>query len=243
MQRGGHPNFYAEFPAMKAPANPDKAERTVLFHRRHARRQRGKAIGHMLPAFILLGSIWEVFTGAKPLTGLTVLEFGIGAAYLVLMVRELLLLRRHPHHQEPVAWLEIAAAGILALEGYHIWHRHHEADLARGTQSFHALPYVYWVLAGVYLWLAFGLKHLIARRHLHLHGSGFSGRTTLLGRAFEFGWADIAAVEPAGAADLVIRRTNGQQHRFSFAGIHDGPAQRDGLLAHIQNQLAVNKVQ
>jgi hypothetical protein len=181
-----------------------------------------------------LSSALAVITGAERLSWITGAEFVVGAAYLVLMVREFRHLRHNPHHQEPVAWLEIAAAGILALEGYHIWHRHHEADALRGTHTFHALPYVYWALAVVYLGLAFGLKRLLARRHLHLHPEGFSGRTHPFRPAFRFNWADIASAEAAGPADLVVRRTNGRQHRFSFASLHDGPAHRDRLLAHIR---------
>ncbi|MFC7668219.1 hypothetical protein ACFQT0_13160 [Hymenobacter humi] len=41
-------------------------------------------------------------------------------------------LRHNPFHQEQVAWLELAAAAILALESYHIWHRHHVAEPGRG---------------------------------------------------------------------------------------------------------------
>jgi len=196
----------------------------------------------MAPAAALLSSGLAVLAG-EPFTWLQAVEFIVGAAYLVLMVRELRHLRHNPHHQEPVAWLELAAAGILAIEGYHIWHRHHEAELLSGVHKSHVLPYLYWAVALFFGGLAFGLGRLNERRHLHLHEGGFRGRLKPLGRAFEFKWADIAAVEPAGAADLVITQTNGQTHRYSFENLHDGPAHRDRVLEHVRRQLAVSNEQ
>ena len=208
---------------------------TVLFHRRHAKMQRGKAAGHLGAAMVLLLGIAPIIGGAEHLTWQSGLEMGVGAAYLVLMVRELRHLRRDPFHREPVAWLELAAASILALESYHSWHRHHLAELASGLHKTHFLPWVYAALAVAYVVMAFRVKQMDGRRFLHLHPAGFAVRTNRLGRAHELGWADIAALEPAGPADLLIRRTNGQSHRVSFADVYDGAAHRDRLLAHYVN--------
>ncbi|PJJ61255.1 hypothetical protein [Hymenobacter chitinivorans] len=212
-----------------AAAAPD---RITLYPQRHARRQRGKALSHIVPALVLLTTAMGAMTGRELLTWVTILEFVVGAAYLGLMVRELLQLRRHAHHHERVAWLELAAAGILALEGYHIMHRHHEADLARGTHSFHVLPYLYFAVAGFFVVMAFTMHRAIERRHLHLHPAGFGGRTGLLQPAFRFDWAEIETVEPVGAADVLVRCLDGRQQPISFASLHDGPAHRDRLVAH-----------
>lgn len=59
-----------------------------------------------------------------------------------------------------------------------------------------------------------------------------------LGSAFSYEWGDVAAVAAAGPADLLVTPRDGQQQRLSFAGLHDGPAPRDRLLAHAQAALA-----
>lgn len=224
---------------MNAASPSPAAARTTLYLRRHARAQRVKAVGHLVPAVVLLSSVLGVATGEESLSALRVVEFLVGAAYLGLMARELRHLHRHPQpHHEPVAWLELAAAGILALEGYHIWHRHHEADLLRGVHRLHVLPWVYWGVAGLYVGLAFGGRHLLERRFLQVHAAGFRGRLRLLGRPFEYEWADVAAAEPAGAADLLVVHRDGRRQRLSFAGLHNGPAQRDELLARIRAVVA-----
>ncbi|MCB2411211.1 hypothetical protein [Hymenobacter lucidus] len=219
---------------MNAPATTP--ERITLYDHRHARRQRGKALSHIVPALVLLTTALGAITGAEKLTAVTVLEFVVGAAYLILLVRELRQLRRHAHHQERVAWLELAAAGILALEGYHILHRHHEADVARGVHTFHVLPYLYFGLALVFVVLAFNLYRINQRRHLHLHAEGFGGRVGLLSRAFQYRWADVDRVEARGAADVLVHHTNGQQELISFARLHNGPAYRDQLVAHFRQR-------
>lgn len=202
-----------------------------LHHHQHARRQRGKALSHVVPALVLLSSLFGLLAG-EPFTWVQAAEIGVGAAYLILLVRELRHLQRHPHHHESVAWLELAAAGILALEGYHIWHRHHEAEAASGQHRQHLLPWLYWTLALVYVWLAFNVGRLMRRRYLHLHAGGFSGRLHPFGRRFEHRWAEVAAVEPVGPADVLIRYHNGRQERLSFARLHDGAALRERLLQH-----------
>jgi hypothetical protein len=217
---------------MDTAAQPAAEGPTTLYHRRHAWQQRAKSLGHVGPALVLLSAVLPVLTGAEAFTPLVALEFAVGAAYLVLMVRELLHLRHNPFHQERVAWLELAAAGILALESYHIWHRHHAADLARDVHRLHFLPWIYAALAVVYVVLAFRTRQMAGRRFLHLHPAGFAARTTRLGRAHELRWADLAAAEPAGPADVLLHRHDGQTQRISFADVHDGPAHRDRLLAH-----------
>ncbi|MBF9144229.1 hypothetical protein [Hymenobacter properus] len=219
-------------------ASPAAEGRTTLYHRRHAKQQVGKSLGHMAPALVLFFGVVPILTGAEPFTLLAGLEIAVGAAYLVLMVRELLHLRHNPFHREPVAWLELAAAGILALESYHIWHRHHEAELAGAPHRLHVLPWLYAAVALMYVGLAFRLSQLTDRTFLHLHAGGFAVRTQRLGPAHELTWADVAAVEPDGPADALVHRTNGEKHRISFANTHDGAAHRDRLLAHAAEHLA-----
>lgn len=226
---------------MNTAASPAAEGRTVLYHRRHAKQQRGKIFGHLAPAVVLVTGLAPVLTGAEPLTALLALEVAVGAAYLLLMVRELRQLRHDPFHRERVAWLELAAAGILAFESYHSWHRHHAADAAAGLHRVHLLPWVYAALAGVYVALAFRLKQLDGCRFLHLRPDGFAVRTTRLGPAHDLRWADLAAAEPAEPTDVLLRRPDGRTHRISFAHLHDGAAHRDRLLAHYQ--LAVNSEQ
>ena len=214
-------------------AAPSAAEgRTTLYHRRHVWQQRAKTLSHLGPAVVLLLAVSPVLEGREPLTLLVGLEFLVGAAYLVLMVRELRHLRHNPFHQEAVAWLELAAAGILALESYHIWHRHHAGEQDGGVHRVHTLPWLYAAVAVAYVVMAFRQKQMAGRLFLHLHPAGFAMRTARLGPAHELNWADIAAVEPAGAADLLVHHHNGPPRRISFANLHDGPAHRDHLLAH-----------
>lgn len=206
----------------------------ILHHKRHALTQKIKSVSHLIPALILLSGVLSI--GQEGLTPLLGLELLVGGAYVVLLVREWQHLRYQPFHHAPVEWLELAAAGILALEGYHIWHRHHEKDLQTGQHRFHVLPWLYAVLAVWYVGMAFGAGRLHERRHLHLHGQGFSGRLHPFGRRFSYTWADIARLEPDGPADLIVHYVNGRQRRISLAKIHEGPALRDQLLAHQQQR-------
>jgi hypothetical protein len=151
-------------------------------------------------------------------------------------VRELRHLQKHPTHHERVAWIELAAAGILALEGYHIWHRHHEKDLLTGLHRVHVLPWLYAVLAIWYAAMAFGLPRLHKRRHLHLHGSGFSGRLHPFRRGFAVTWSDVVRIEPVGEADVRIHHSDGREQLLSFSDFHDGPAHRDRIVAHAAQQ-------
>ncbi|WP_460676966.1 hypothetical protein [Hymenobacter coalescens] len=211
--------------------NTPASDRITLYHRHHARQQRAKGLSHLVPAMVLLGSVLGLLKG-EAWSWVTVAEVVVGAAYLALLVRELLHLRRHPHHREPVAWLELAAAAILALEGYHIWHRHHEAALSSGVHRFHTLPWLYWALALVFVGLAFGLRRLDARRFLHLHPEGFSLRKHPFALARHWRWAELDAVVPAAPAEVLVRRRDGREQRISFANMHDSAALRDRLLAH-----------
>lgn len=203
--------------------------------------QRGKALGHLGPSVVLVSGLAPILMGAEHLSVLSAVEIAAGAAYLLLVVRELLHLRHNPFHAERVAWLELAAAAILALESYHVWHRHHLAEAASGVHRVHLLPYLYGAVAGVYVVLAFRTKQLSGRRFLNLHPDGFAVRTHRLGAAHDLRWTDIAAVEPAGSTDVLVHRPNGTLHRISFVDVHDGPAHRDRLLAHWQ--LAVSSEQ
>ena len=209
----------------------------TLYHRRYAKQQRAKALGHLGAAFVLLAGVLPVLAGTEPLTPLRALEVAVGASYLGLLAREL---RHHAFHHGRVAWLELAAAGILALEGCHSWHRPHAANLARGTHAFHALPCVFWAAALVYVGLAFAAQQLGRRRYLRLRPDGFGLRTRLLGRARQGRWADLAALEAEGPAAALLRFAAGRRQRVSFAHLHAGFAHRDQLVAYGQQQLAVS---
>lgn len=210
----------------------------LLYHRRHVKMQRAKSLGHIGPAVVLLFAVSPVLEGREPFTLLVALEFLVGAAYLVLMVRELRHLRHNPLHRERVAWLELAAAGVLALESYHIWHRHHVAELASGVPNVHLLPWIYAATALAFVVMAFRMKQMDGRRFLHLHPDGLSVRTKRLGAPQHLRWSEVAAVEPHGPADLLVRRHDGQTQRISFASLHEGIAHRDRLLAHAAQALA-----
>ncbi|UOG73650.1 hypothetical protein MTX78_16135 [Hymenobacter tibetensis] len=151
---------------------------------------------------------------------------------MLLLVRELRHLRHHPDHHEPIGWLELAAAGIFAIEGYHIWHRHHEKELLTGAHKFHVLPWLYAALAVWYAVMAFGIGRIYERCHLHLHADGFSGRLRSFGQRFSYKWPEVDHLEPSGPADVLVHHRNGQQQRLSFANVQNGPAMRDQLLAH-----------
>lgn len=222
-----------------ANSTPEPEERTTLFHHRHHRRQVGKSLSHLYPAVVLLLGVAPVLTGQEPFTLLLGVEIVVGALYIGLMLRELRHLRHKPFHSERVAWLELAAASILFLEGYHIWHRHHEAELAGAPHRLHLLPWVYGTVACIYVVLAFRMHQLVGRTYLHLHADGFAVRTGRYGKEHKLRWADIATVAPDGPTGVLVRRTDGQKHRIAFNNLHDGAAHRDKLLARLQQ--AVNK--
>lgn len=204
----------------------------TLYERRHARRQRAKGLMHLTPALVLLTSMLGVLGGEEPFSPLIMLELVVGLTYIVLLVLELRHLGRGHLHPGRVAWLELAAAGILALEGYHIMHRHHLAEAAGGPHRLHVLPWLYFTLAVFYATMAFWLPRLVERRHLRLHEAGFEGRVHQLHPRFSFRWAEVASVEPSGAADVEVHLKDGTTQRISFAKTHDGPAHRDQLLTH-----------
>lgn len=194
---------------------------------------------HFVPALLLVGGLWPLLQGAEPFTWLAGLELLVGASYLVLMRQELRHLRHPTPHLPTIAWLEVAAAGILALEGYHIWHRHHAHDLATGARTWHVLPWLYWGVAGVFVALAFVVPRLLQRRYLQLHETGFGGRLRLLEAPFAFEWAQLRGVVPDGAADVLVHpAAGGTPLRLSFARLHDATAHRDALVAHAHRILA-----
>ncbi|OON68449.1 hypothetical protein [Hymenobacter sp. CRA2] len=220
------------------PAAPASQQHIVLHHKRQARMARAKSLSHLVPAGMLVTGVVGVLTKAEPLTPLLVVEFVVGAAYLVLLLRELRHLRHDPHHHERVAWLELAAAGIAALEGYHIWHRHHEAELGGAPARIHVLPYLYALIAAIYVWLAFNSQRLQQRRFLHLHEDGFTGRLHPFSRRFDYRWEELTGVEPVGAAELLVRHRDGRERRLSFDQMHEGATLREQVLAHaIANRL------
>ncbi|MDF7812316.1 hypothetical protein [Hymenobacter sp. YC55] len=218
--------------------NPSATGPITLYHKRRARIERAKGLSHVVPALVLLSGVFGVITGQEPFTLLLGLEVLVGAAYVLLLLREIQHLRRHPNHHERVAWLELAAAGIFAIEGYHIWHRHHEAALRTGEHKFHVLPWLYAALAVWYVGMAFGIARIYERRHLHLHANGFSGRMHPFRRGFSYTWAEVDHLEPSGPTDVLVHRSNGQQQKISFANVYNGSALRDQLLAHRQAKTA-----
>ncbi|HEX8426625.1 hypothetical protein [Hymenobacter sp.] len=212
--------------------NPSATGRIILYHKRRVRIERAKGFSHLVPAAVLLSSLLDVVSGREPFTVLVGLEILVGVSYVLLLLREMRHLRHHPDQHPQVAWLELAAAGILALEGYHIWHRHHEKELLTGEHKFHVLPWLYAGLAVWYVAMAFGIGRIYERRHLHLHAEGFSGRLHPFGRRFAYTWPEVDRLEPSEPADVIVHYRNGQQQRLSFANVQNGPAMRDQLLAH-----------
>jgi hypothetical protein len=210
---------------------------TLLYDKRHALRQRAKGLSHLMPAFVLLGGVLGVISGEEPLTALVIIELVVGAAYVILLAQELRHLSRGHLHPGNIAWLEIAAGGVLALEGYHIMHRHQVAEAGGAPQRFHVLPWLYFAVAAVYVGMAFWLPRVLGRRHLHLHEAGFGGRLHPLRQGFSFAWEEVASVEPVGPADVLVHLTDGTEKQISFAKMHDGPAHRDRLLAHAARKL------
>ncbi|SFP69423.1 hypothetical protein [Hymenobacter arizonensis] len=220
-----------------ANPTPETQARTTLFHQRHLRRQVAKSLGHIGPAIVFVLAVVPILSGREPFSLLVALEIMVGVAYLSLLVRELRHLRHNPFHTERVAWLELAAAAILFIESYHIWHRHHEAELAGAAPRFHALPWVYAAVGVAYVVLAFRMQQLTGRTYLHLHADGFAVRTGRFGKEHTLNWSDIASADPDGATGVVVRRTDGKEHRIAFDKLHDGPAHRDRLLAHLRKAI------
>ena len=206
----------------------------TLFPRQHVRRQVGKALGHLAPAIILALGVGSLFSGEEPLTPLVGLEVLAGLTYFGLMVRELWHLRHTPFHQERIAWLEVAAAAILAVESYHLWHRHHAAELAGAPRRTHLLPGVYALVAGLYVLLAFRFQALTQRRYLQLQADGFAVRTRLLFPVLQVRWVELAAIEPVGASALCLHYLDGHKHDLTFVDFYEGGVHRDRLLMYAQ---------
>jgi hypothetical protein len=217
--------------------NPAASNTITLYQRQHARRQRAKGLMHLTPAVVLLTGMLGVLRGEEPFSPLIIIELVVGLTYIILLVLELRHLGRGHLHPGRVAWLELAAAGILALEGYHIMHRHHLAEAAGAAHRLHLLPWLYFALATLYASMAFWLPRLVERRHLRLHEAGFEGRVHLLRPRFSFVWSDVASVEPSGAADVEVHLKDGTTKLVSFAKLHNGPAHRDQLIAHARQAL------
>jgi hypothetical protein len=209
----------------------------LLYPRRYHRSARAKALSHLVPATLLVSGLLPLLKGEESLTPVLGLEIVVGAAYLVLMLRELWHLRHPTPHAEPVAWLELAAAGILALEGYHIWHRHHEHAVATGTHQVHILPWLYAAAAVMYTGVAFGSSRLSRRRYLHLLETGFAGRLRLLGPPFQFEWSQVQRVEAQEPAKLLVHSLHSAPKQLAFGHLLHGAQHRDRLLAHAQANL------
>lgn len=221
---------------MNAPV-PTADGKITLFPQQHVRRQVGKAVGHLFPAVILVVGVIPLFSGTEPPTLLAWVEVIAGFTYLVLMGQELRHLRQAPFHQQRIAWLELAAAAILALESYHLWHRHHEAERAGAPPRLHLLPWVYAVVAALYVVLAFCFSTLIQRRYVQLSADGFAVRTSLFAPVQQVQWAHLAAIEPVSQSGLRLHYTTGQTTSLSFEGFQDAVAHRDRLLQHVQTAL------
>ena len=225
---------------MNAAAAP-VLEHHPLHHRRLAMRQRVKALNHLVPALVLMQGAFEAFYGGE-LSWMRGLELAVGAAYLVLLIRELRHLRRHPtgtvHHGPE--WLEVAAAGILALESYHSWHRHHEAELVSGIHRTHYLPWVYGALALVYLGLAFGAGRLARRQGLHFTKEGFWMRLLPISRARRVQWANFQAITVApNSIDLLLHpRPDGPPQLLKLSPYHNADVLRERILAHYQQAMS-----
>lgn len=224
---------------MNAPAAP-AFEHHPLHHRRHAIRQRTKALSHLVPALVLVqGAVGALSSGA--LEWVRGLELAVGLAYVGLLIREMIHLRRHPtgavHHGPE--WLELAAAGILALEGYHIWHRHHEAELAGEPHRTHYLPWLYAALALVYVGLAFGAGRLATRQGLHFTADGFWMRLLPISQVRRVQWADLQAVTIApNATDLLLHpRGGGLPQLLKLSPYHNAEVLRERIMAHAAQAL------
>ena len=235
------PNFLQNPPSQALdahlPGPPADGQRTQLYSRRHTRQQRGKALGHFVPALVLVSGISALFTGEEALTPLLGLEVTVGAIYLLLMVRELRHLRHATPHHEQVAWLELAAASIIGLEGYHLWHRHHAAELAGAPHRLHLLPWLCAALAVFYVGLAFSQARLAARRYLHLHPEGFGMRTRLLSPVQEARWDQMVAAELLSPTTALLHFADGRQQQLAFDHLHDGSAHCARLVAHAHQHI------
>ncbi|OUJ67401.1 hypothetical protein BXP70_28850 [Hymenobacter crusticola] len=174
-------------------------------------------------------------SGKEALTLLTSLEVIVGLTYLVLMVRELRHLHHYPFQQPRIAWLELAAAAILALESYHLWHRHHAAELAGAPHRTHLLPWLYALVALLYVVLAFSFQALTQRRYLQLQADGFAIRTGLFSSVHQVCWAELTALEPVDPSAVRLRYRDGHEQLLTFAGFQQGVGHRNRLLSYAQS--------
>ena len=135
------------------PAPPVSHE---LFTARDARRDRVKGLDHLVPAGVLVVGAVDAFRRHEA-GGFRALELAVGTVFVALLLAHWVRVRTRPapvpgpvHGPGPV-WLELAAAGLLGLEAYHLAHR----PAAGPGHPWHLLPWAYGALAGWYVLQAF----------------------------------------------------------------------------------------
>jgi hypothetical protein len=217
---------------MSPPPAPSASHE--LFTAHDARRARVKGLDHLVPAGVLVVGAVDAFRRHEA-SGFRVLEFAVGAAFVALLLAHWVRVRTRPapvpgpaHGPGPV-WLELAAAGLLGLEAYHLAHR----PAAGPGHPWHLLPWAYGALAGWYVLQAFHRARPASRRRLHVTAEGFWLRRWVLGRARRVSWAALRALVPVGPGPdlLLYPRAGGPPEPLVLRRYLNGPALCAVLLA------------
>ena len=218
-----------------------------LLTERSARRERFKGLNHLVPAVVLVQGATDAITH-HDVNWARGLELALGMVFVVLLVRHWYAVRHRPtgpappHRPEPHGpeWLELAAGGILAMEGYHLWLR---PALVAATHKFHVLPWLYGAVAIWYVLMAFHRARPSSRRSLCITPAGFWLRRSVLGRAHRVPWAGLRALAPVGEGpDLLLYPLDGGQPQpLALHQYLNGSWLSEQLLAHaVSYGLALN---
>ena len=192
-----------------------------LRSRRQQRAQMFQKMQHAVPAGALLLQGLSTLGGHPHGFELTlgIVEVVAGALVAIAMARAIRTAAR-PHAHETDAhgidWVDLAVAGVLAVEALEKWHaRHHVAR-----------PTILTAIVMVVLGLGHGrIASRMARRHtlrvdddgLYIGGKPF--------RAFRATWGEIAAIE-VGDRWATVRTRGGRERRLDLVDLEDAAGVR-----------------
>ena len=200
--------------------NPDPLV-VPLRSRRQQRAQIFQKIQHAVPASALLLQGLSTLGGDPHGFELTlgIVEVVAGALVALAMVRAIRIAARpqaHETHAHGIDWVDLAVAGVLAVEALEKWHtRHH---IAR--------PTILTAIVMVVLGLGHGriARGVARRRTLRVGDDGlYIGSKPF--RAFRATWGEIAAID-VGDRWAKVRTRNGRERRLDLSDLDDAPAVR-----------------
>ncbi|MEK7727712.1 MAG: hypothetical protein AAB354_04820 [candidate division KSB1 bacterium] len=187
------------------------------------RSMRASAVQHGIAGFLLVLAGFEHLqepNGARSFfTWLAILA---GATVLVAVAFELRSLRRHEHGN--FGWVDLFSVPVLLIEGFHKLHL--------GKKY---LPYPYFLVAVLMLARGFLFHRLLHLRHIRLHETGLSARTSPF-RKLQLQWRDVRNLSCADSK-IAIEMTSGRTHMIDLKNIRNKDEAQNAVLnfyRHIQ---------